>query len=203
METFPVRSTRFCQLGFWERLTVHLIQQSWTPLDSFNCVAGLNYSPFIWNWHPNCWCLLHLVVDNVKTTVHPALCDPCSYSLPYLRPEKSKNREIEKFWQVGQDRYAMADPKRRFLIFKVDFWSWIQQKSDFQKPAALFPIERLRCTLFLTWRESSARVICSHVKSTRVTCCSRRNLEFYPKFDVKLRVTSEITCILTSLMNGL
>ena len=62
-------------------------------------------------------------------------------------------------------------------------------------------IERLRCTLFPTWRESSARVICSHVeKSTRATCCSRRNLEFYAKFAVKLRVTSEITCILTSLI---
>ena len=41
------------------------------------------------------WCVSHIVVDIVKTTVHPALCEPCNYSLPHLKPEKSKNREIE------------------------------------------------------------------------------------------------------------
>ena len=49
--------------------------------------------------------LSHIVVDIVKTTVHPALCDPCNYSLPHLRPEKSKNREIEMqpgFTKLGQ-----------------------------------------------------------------------------------------------------
>ena len=51
------------------------------------------------------WCVSHIVVDTVKTTVHPALCDPCNYSLPHLRPEKSENREIEiqpGFTKLGQ-----------------------------------------------------------------------------------------------------
>ena len=46
-----------------------------------------------------------VVVDIVKTTVHPALCDPCNYSLPHLRPDKSKNKEIEIqpcFTKLGQ-----------------------------------------------------------------------------------------------------
>ena len=41
------------------------------------------------------WCLPHIVVDIVKTTVHPAWCDPCNYSLPHLRAERPKNREIK------------------------------------------------------------------------------------------------------------
>ena len=41
------------------------------------------------------WCLPHIVAGLVKITVHPALCDPCNYSLPHLRPKKFKNREIE------------------------------------------------------------------------------------------------------------
>ena len=74
------------------------------------------------------WCLSHIVVDIVKTTVYPALCDPCNYSLPHLRPEKSKNREIEiqpGFTKLGQvchgKMYGEADPKPRFLRFKVGF----------------------------------------------------------------------------------
>ena len=73
-------------------------------------------------------CLSHIVVDIVKTTVHPALCDPCNYSLPHLRPEKSKNREIEiqpGFTKLGQvchsKMYGEADPKPRFLRFYSGF----------------------------------------------------------------------------------
>ena len=71
---------------------------------------------------------IHVVVDIVKPRVHPALCDPCNYSLPHLRPEKSKNREIEirpGFTKLGQvchgKMYGEADPKPRFLRFKVGF----------------------------------------------------------------------------------
>ena len=73
-------------------------------------------------------CLPHVVADFVKITVHPALCDPCNYSLPHLRPKKSKNREkeIQKgFTKLGQvchgQMYREADPKPRFLRFKVGF----------------------------------------------------------------------------------
>ena len=74
------------------------------------------------------WCLSHIVVDIVKTTVHPALCDPCNYSLPHLRAEMSKNREIEiqpGFTKLGHVCHGKmcgeADPKPRFLKFKVGF----------------------------------------------------------------------------------
>ena len=51
------------------------------------------------------WCLPHIVADLVKIAVHPALCDPCNYSLPHLRPKKLKNREIETqpgYTKLGQ-----------------------------------------------------------------------------------------------------
>ena len=95
------------------------------------------------------WCLSHIVVDIVKTTVHPALCDPCNYSLPYLRPEKSKNREIEiqpGFTKLGQvchgKMYGEADPKPRFFRFKVGFDPRFCP-NPFQKPAGQFPMNGL------------------------------------------------------------
>ena len=70
------------------------------------------------------WYVSHIVVNIVKTTVHPALCDPCNYSLPHLKSEKFKNREIEiqpGFTKLGQachgKMYGEADPKLRFLRF--------------------------------------------------------------------------------------
>ena len=57
------------------------------------------------------WCLPRIVVAIVKTTtVHPALCDPCNYSLPHLSPEKSMNREIEiqhRQESISEDRGAL------------------------------------------------------------------------------------------------
>ena len=65
-------------------------------------------------------CLSHVVVDIVKTTVHPALYNRCNFSLPNLRPERSKNKELDiqpGFTKLGQvchgKMYAEAD--RRFF----------------------------------------------------------------------------------------
>ena len=91
------------------------------------------------------WCLSHIVVDIVKTTVHPALCDPCNYSLPHLRPENSKNREIEiqpGFTKLGQvchgKMYGEADPKPRFLRFKVFFDPQFGPNPTFKSQRASF-----------------------------------------------------------------
>ena len=99
------------------------------------------------------WCLSHIVVDILKTTVHPALCDPCVYSLPHLRPEKVQEQIQPCFAKLGQvchgKIYGGADPKPRFLRFKVVFLSLIQPKSDFQKPAGQFAMNGLWLLLFL------------------------------------------------------
>ena len=60
---------------------------------------------------------------DLGTQEHVTAC-----SIIYLKPEKSKNREIEiqpGFTKLGQvchgKRYGEADPKPRFLRFKVGF----------------------------------------------------------------------------------